>query len=79
MSALIAKAIAQFVRTLISYESKYDKVLNKESKFTRTVKMQRFGNEALVIVEVSWTDGALFSTPKRFQLRERIFNWQNSL
>ena len=33
-SVLISKAIAQFERTLISYDSKYDKVIRKEAKFT---------------------------------------------
>ncbi|MGI8892928.1 MAG: cytochrome-c peroxidase, partial [Bacteroidia bacterium] len=34
-SLLIAKAIAQFLRTLISYQSKYDRVLNGEEYFTK--------------------------------------------
>lgn len=34
-SVLIAKAIAQFERTLISYNSRYDSVLRKEAFFTR--------------------------------------------
>lgn len=33
-SQLISKAIAQFERTLISYNSKYDKVIRNEAKFT---------------------------------------------
>ena len=33
-SQLIVKAIAQFERTLISYNSKYDKVIRHEAKFT---------------------------------------------
>lgn len=34
-SVLIAKAIAQFERTLLSYNSKYDSVLRKEAYFTK--------------------------------------------
>ncbi len=33
-SVIITKAIAQFLRTLISYESKFDKVLRKEDKLS---------------------------------------------
>jgi len=33
-SILISKAIAQFLRTLISYRSKYDKVIKDEAEFT---------------------------------------------
>ncbi len=33
-SSLISNVIAQFERTLISYNSKYDKVINKKAKFT---------------------------------------------
>ena len=33
-SVIVTKAIAQFVRTLISYQSKYDRVLNGEAYFT---------------------------------------------
>jgi len=33
-SVLIAKAVAQFLRTLISYNSKFDKVLRKEDKLS---------------------------------------------
>ncbi|MCC6369527.1 MAG: cytochrome-c peroxidase [Bacteroidia bacterium] len=34
-SVMIAKAIAQFERTLLSYNSKFDKVQNNEAKFTK--------------------------------------------
>ncbi|MBC8172325.1 MAG: cytochrome-c peroxidase [Chitinophagales bacterium] len=37
-SVLITKAIAQFLRTLISYNSKYDKVLRGEATFTQDEK-----------------------------------------
>ena len=43
-SILISKAIAQFLRTLLSYRSKYDKVLRGEAEYTK------FEYEGLILV-----------------------------
>lgn len=68
------------VTSLYSYDTEGDNIV--DSKFKRKVIIEKKENngvldqEVIVTASVSWTTGSVFSTPKTFTLKERLFNWQ---